>query len=263
MSKAPSMPMYWDAYLADTTHLTTEEHGAYLLLLAAMWRRDGSVPDNDKDNARILGLSVAKWRKTKSRLASFLIFENDSISQKNLRKIWKKTQEKIQKNKQNGRLGGRPVSSKNKDLAKPNGFDFDNPNESIPEPEPYIDALASIKMCKSGLKRFDEFWDSFADKRGRRPAEKVWIRDKLDTKADEVIAGAVKYAAFRQTSTAQPKMAQGWLNDERWKDDLSTVKVATNEQKNYGASGTQSRANDLDRYKQKVAMDAARIPDDF
>lgn len=67
MSKAPSMPMYWDAYLADTTHLTTEEHGAYLLLLAAMWRRNGCVPDDDKDNARILGLSASKWRKTKSR----------------------------------------------------------------------------------------------------------------------------------------------------------------------------------------------------
>ena len=60
MSKAPSMPMYWDAYLADTTHLSTEEHGAYLLLLAAMWRRDGWVPDDDRDNARIVGLTLAK-----------------------------------------------------------------------------------------------------------------------------------------------------------------------------------------------------------
>ena len=71
MSKAPAMPMYWDAYLADTTHLTTEEHGAYMLLLAAMWRRDGSVPDDDKDNARIIGLTVAKWRKIKARLSVF------------------------------------------------------------------------------------------------------------------------------------------------------------------------------------------------
>jgi len=28
MSKAPTMPMYWDAYIADTTHLTLEQHGA-------------------------------------------------------------------------------------------------------------------------------------------------------------------------------------------------------------------------------------------
>jgi len=60
MSKAPAMPMMIDAYIGDTTHLTTEEHGAYLLLLFAMWRRDGSVPDNDKDIARIVGLTVAK-----------------------------------------------------------------------------------------------------------------------------------------------------------------------------------------------------------
>lgn len=136
MSKAPSMPMYWDAYIADTTHLTTEEHGAYLLLLAAMWRRNGSVPDSDKDIARIVGLTPAKWRRTKARLADFLIIENDEITQKNLQKIWKNTQEKIAKNRANGAKGGRPVSSKNKDLAKPNGSVSVNPNKSIPEPEP-------------------------------------------------------------------------------------------------------------------------------
>ena len=62
MSKAPSMPMYWDAYIADTTHLSTEEHGAYLLLLAAMWRRDGSVPDDDKDTITLPnGKRVAEY----------------------------------------------------------------------------------------------------------------------------------------------------------------------------------------------------------
>lgn len=79
MSKSPSMPMFWDAYLADTTHLTTEEHGAYLLLLAAMWRRNGYVPDDDRDNARILGLTQAKWRKVKVRLSEFLTFGDDQM----------------------------------------------------------------------------------------------------------------------------------------------------------------------------------------
>ncbi|OAN76723.1 hypothetical protein A8B82_15120 [Sulfitobacter sp. EhC04] len=130
------MPMFWDAYIADTTHLSTEEHGAYLLLIAAMWRRNGWVPDDDRDNARITGLSAAKWKRTKARIAPMLIFERDEISQKKVLEIWQNTQEKIDKNRKNGAKGGRPVLSKNKDLAKANGFENENPIETIPEPEP-------------------------------------------------------------------------------------------------------------------------------
>lgn len=136
MSKAPAMPMYWDAYLADTTHLTTEEHGAYMLLLAAMWRRDGSVPDDDRDNARIIGLTVAKWRKIKARLSVFLIVKDGMITQKNLQKIWENTQEKIDKNRENGAKGGRPKSKENNGVAKADGSVSVNPDETIPNPEP-------------------------------------------------------------------------------------------------------------------------------
>ena len=139
MSKAPAMPMYWDAYLADTTHLTTEEHGAYMLLIAAMWRRNGCVPDDDKDNARILGLTKAKWLKIKARLTSTIsgfCANGDTITQEKLLKTWKITQEKIEKNAANGAKGGRPKASNSNDLGKANGCISVKPNESIPEPEP-------------------------------------------------------------------------------------------------------------------------------
>jgi uncharacterized protein YdaU (DUF1376 family) len=165
MSQAPSMPLYWDAYLADTTHLSTEEHGAYFLLLGAMWRRNGSVPDDDRDNARIVGLSVAKWRRIKARLAPFLTFEGDEISQKKLRETWEITQEKIEKNRQNGARGGRPVSKKSNGLGLANGSVSDNPNkkrnETIPEPDPEPEEKdPSGPKKKSGSKgaRLSEDW---------------------------------------------------------------------------------------------------------
>lgn len=159
MSKAPAMPMYWDAYLADTTHLTTEEHGAYMLLLAAMWRRNGSVPDNDRDNARILGLTLTKWRKVKARLSgtiSGFMVENGSITQEKLRKTWENTQEKIEKNKENGAKGGRAGGIKNNDLAKANASNSLKRKSSIPDPdpEPYNTPLSPQEGAGSSSRSF-------------------------------------------------------------------------------------------------------------
>ncbi len=130
MSSAPAMPVFPDAYLADTTHLSTEEHGAYLLLLMAMWRRGGSVPNDDADLARIVGLDRSRWRKTKKRLLPLLIVEGSFLSQKRLQKEWQYAKEKRDKNAANGRTGGRPKSNINNRLDKANGSVSHNPNES-------------------------------------------------------------------------------------------------------------------------------------
>ncbi len=59
------MPFHVDAYLGDTTGFTTIEHGAYLLLLFAMWRGNGGVPNDDKRLARITHLSLKQWLRVK------------------------------------------------------------------------------------------------------------------------------------------------------------------------------------------------------
>jgi len=228
MSKAPSMPMFWDAYLADTTHLTTEEHGAYMLLLAAMWRRNGWVPDDDRDNARILGLTVAKWKRTKARLASFLIFDENCISQKNLLKIWKNTQEKIAVNASNGAKGGRPKANVNNDLPKANGSIPVKPIVTIPEPEPYIED--------------DE--DSAGEREDENPAGNLEAgqAESASSKAPlpdlterEMILAAIGYKPNRGVghtangamigSMADMREYQGWRDDLNltWDDVMGTV----------------------------------------
>ena len=61
MSAPPFMPLYVGDYLADTTHLTCTEHGAYMLLLMSMWRNGGSLPSDDKSLARHARCTKGQW----------------------------------------------------------------------------------------------------------------------------------------------------------------------------------------------------------
>lgn len=85
--KAAAIPFFGDAYLADTTHLTTEEHGAYFLLLLAAWRQgDCALPDDDHKLARITGLTIRKWKAIRPTILGFWIGENGRIFQPRLRR---------------------------------------------------------------------------------------------------------------------------------------------------------------------------------
>jgi len=64
------MPLYIADYLADTSRLTTEQHGAYLLLLMDYWR-NGALPDNDATLAQITRMSPDAWSNARSILQAF------------------------------------------------------------------------------------------------------------------------------------------------------------------------------------------------
>lgn len=116
MSKLPSMPLFVDAYLGDTTHLKTEEHGAYLLLLMGMWARGGSLADNDEDNASICRLSLLAWRKMKPRILPFLAVYGPEdarmLTQGRLQKEWNYAQERRAKQSEKGTKSGEARRSK-------------------------------------------------------------------------------------------------------------------------------------------------------
>lgn len=70
MSSTPWMPFYPADYLADTRRLTTEQHGAYLLLLMDSWS-SGALPDDDAVLARVAGLDAESWARTRPVLAGY------------------------------------------------------------------------------------------------------------------------------------------------------------------------------------------------
>jgi uncharacterized protein YdaU (DUF1376 family) len=66
----PWMPLYVGDYLGDTGHLTTTQHGAYLLLMMHYWRK-GELPDDDRQLSKIAKLPLKTWCEYRSTLQDF------------------------------------------------------------------------------------------------------------------------------------------------------------------------------------------------
>lgn len=76
MTKAKAwMPIYIGDYLGDTQRLTTEQHGAYLLLIFDYWR-SGPPPDDDEVLQQITLLDRPRWKKHRPVIARFFEIEN-------------------------------------------------------------------------------------------------------------------------------------------------------------------------------------------
>ena len=67
-SRCHWMPFYPCDYMADTQHLSTLEHGAYLLLIMHYWQR-GKLPEDELQLQRICRVSRYQWRQIKDTLA--------------------------------------------------------------------------------------------------------------------------------------------------------------------------------------------------
>lgn len=69
MAALPYMQLYIADYLADTMHLSTEEHGAYLLLMFNYWQTGRAIPKNRL--AKIARMSNDRWNAVETSLSEF------------------------------------------------------------------------------------------------------------------------------------------------------------------------------------------------
>ena len=133
--KPPAIPLFGDAYLADTTHLTTEEHGAYLLLIMAAWRQDDcALPVDDKKLARVVGLSPRKWGAIKATILEFWTVENGRMFQARLRKERAYVDQKSESNRKNAVTRWEAQAIENKQITPmPPQCQLDAPSPSPPQ----------------------------------------------------------------------------------------------------------------------------------
>ena len=123
MSERHWMPLYVADYLADTGHLTTEEHGAYLLLMMHYWQHE-RLPDDDDRLARIARLPIKRWLSMRPAIRSY--FDEGWIHQRVEREI-QEAKDKFERLSRAGKKGGRP--RKNEKRLESEAFERLSQNE--------------------------------------------------------------------------------------------------------------------------------------
>lgn len=79
------MKLYIGDYLRDTSHLSTAEHGAYLLLIMHAWTRNGALPAADDRLRTIAKMDRREWVRSRRTILEFFIKgEGDTLRHKRI-----------------------------------------------------------------------------------------------------------------------------------------------------------------------------------
>ena len=145
MSERPFMQLYVSDFIGDTLSLSTEQIGAYLMLLMAMWNADGKLPDDDAKLARITRMTVKKWKAIAPELMGYFDRADGVISHHRLTFELKKVERQTESRASAGAKGGaaNALKYKNRGLANASA----KPQAGLKHlPEPYRKKGASADL---------------------------------------------------------------------------------------------------------------------
>jgi len=232
MSGLDGMTIWIPDYFAGTQHFTTTQHGAFFLLLMAMWKADGWLPNDETRLARTAKLTLDKWRTISADILELLLTEGDRITSPRLLRELAKTRNRIDARRYAGRERQKPKDSSIGGCQNPNGGDHqdsgidpksltDNGSGSAnaddvqqqnasTTPGTLDSDLGQEKKDKKDSRRvadatptnvddlFNRFWASFPKRKGgnpEKPAREIFVRKLRDgADAELIITGAKSFA---------------------------------------------------------------------
>lgn len=116
------LPFYVADYLGDTMHLTTLQHGAYVLLLMHYWR-NGPLPNDDGKLAQIARMDRKAWQTINEVLREFFTVNGDgTLHQKRMDWELRRWGEIADKRREAGKRGAEAKHRPHPIVEKPAGM---------------------------------------------------------------------------------------------------------------------------------------------
>lgn len=216
MKKLPYFKFITSEWLTgDILFEDLETQGLFINICALYWHREGvlSVEDINK--------RFQKPNAFNSLCSRFIsVNENNLISIKFLNEQFIELGHISETNSKNGKKGGRPKGSTNKDKK---------PTALIPLSEPEAKkSNKEIEEDKEGEKNkkntlidFEVFWKIYPNKTGKAESNKKW--DKLKPVEQEAILEFIpNWLKHKPFEGYNYPMATTFLNQRRWEDELVT-----------------------------------------
>jgi uncharacterized protein YdaU (DUF1376 family) len=237
------MPLYVADYLADTTRLSTEQHGAYLLLIMDYWR-NGPLPDDDKTLAKITKLSLRSWRLNRTFIAPLFSIGGGVWRHKRIDQELAEAAQNAARHEDRARAAAekrwerhraRHATSNATSIAQALLEECPSPSPSpsplkkesqtpptalFPGVEPALDGPVDVAIKGIAYpEAFEAFWDRYPRKEGKKAAFRAWQVAKKLVEQASLLAGVERYAKACQGKdpryVAHPTT---WLNQGRWDD---------------------------------------------
>lgn len=234
------MPLFIGDYLAATSRLTTEQHGAYLLLIMDYWR-NGPPPADDAVLSQIARLDRKAWAKHRPAIAQFFTEDGGCWRQKRADEEMVAAQDRSNKAAERASSAANARWSKSPRPDAPGNAPRIAPSnapeklEECPSPSP-----VSKKDANASCGRFEEAWKLCTPMMRRRSlsmdkTRPFWIASVAKIDGEDAMIGAVR-RYLREDPDVGRTGGPGfhlWLKDETWAHYLpaepSAVLVVTPE----------------------------------
>lgn len=215
----PWMPLYVADYQADTAHLSTAEHGAYLLLIMFYWTK-GGLPKDEEAIRRITRMSNRQWSQSRDVLKSLF---GDEWRHKRIDDELAKAIEKSSVNSANAkrRHSERKADAQRSDTHARASSQPQSQSQKEEEQETRVNALVVDDDWPPDYR--DRFWDRYPHKVGKPKA-----LAKLDAcRKRRIPFNAIMDGLDRYIRTKPPDRQwlnpETFINQERWNDQPAPV----------------------------------------
>lgn len=242
MSAPPYMKLYIADYHGDTTHLDCREHGAYLLLLMAMWRAGGKLPADDAKLAKLAKLSEGEWAAIRDSVLPFFQRRGGRLSHKRIAREIAKYEDTSVKRREAAKASGSKKPKENKleaeafaeqndsicthnqnqnqnhiSIVPPNGETIGGTPPDIDPDKEAWDAGAIVLVAQGGMtmQAARTFFGGLLKRHALEPRDLLGAIGECKANRTKdpqsYLAAAAKSRARRRFDPSQPQKRVGWV----------------------------------------------------